>query len=220
MAQVGAPDHWRGRLADQAMMIGLDRRGVAATIRSGWEAGRRNPRTLEDRSDHPAPPPVVRTGEEFAHAVMDCYRRSRAHTMGKLKAAFEFGMLIESVLSSDCTIVQKVPDILDRLREEHGFRWSNRTIYAYRALAKHPWGDIAKCGSLTKAREWIAAQKRTPEKQKRLDKQRELRSMDRKDKLRLVRQMEQLERVITEQGKRIKFLEELGGACPHCGGER
>lgn len=115
-------------------------------------------------------PPIPSTEAELRTGLEDIYSLSRQSTMEHLRFAWDCGRWISNALEVARSNGWKVADLVKGMREDEAipFRWAYSTVAAYRQLGREDWNDVAKCGSVRKALEWIRAKNRTPQEAKRM----------------------------------------------------
>ena len=109
-------------------------------------------------------PPIPETLDELREGLQDIYTSNRYAEMTHLKFVWELGRWVDTALAMAVAEGWQVADMVRALREDPDvlFPWPYATLRAYRLLGRASWSDIAACGSINKAREWVRAQNRTP----------------------------------------------------------
>ena len=188
-----------------------------ASSRAAVEAERERA-SLEDgfEAEHPILPAT--DDESFRSGLQEHYRRVRHDVMAHLRDVYDFsiwfsdyaGSLQEHVNGFTCSTGKGrtntgIGAVVDSMREAGEIGWKYSTVRKYRALAGFEWSVIAKCGSLKKALEWCANEKRTPtEREERKEHKATMRNRERLH----LQEIHVLGCQVDEASKRIRELEE------------
>ena len=186
---------------------------------------------LEDgfEAEHPILPATDE--DSFRVGLQEHYRRVRHDVMAHLRDVYDFSIwfdayalkqqndnALEFSTSSEKDHVNGftcstgkghtktgVGATVDAMREAGEIGWKYSTVRKYRVLAGFEWKDIAKCGSLKKALEWCANEKRTPtEREERKERKATMRNRERLH----LQEIHVLGCQVDEASKRIRELEE------------
>ena len=190
---------------------------VVDASRAATEAERERA-DLEDAFVPPEPIGPATDEASFRDGLQEHYRRVRQDVMLHLRDVYDFAcwfdayaVLLQEHVTGGNMLDGKghtntgIGAVVEAMREAGEIGWKYSTVRAYRVLAGYEWSVIAKCGSLKKAREWCANEKRTPtEREERKERKATMRTRERGYLQEIHVQGCQLD----EQSKRIRELEE------------
>ena len=158
-------------------------------------------------------PPLPDTLDELREGLQDIYTSNRRFQMSYLRFVWELGRWADVALAVGAAEGWPVAAMVRALREDPDvlFPWKYATLRAYRLLGRAEWRDIAKCGSVDRARAWVREQNRTPSEARAL-KERKARSRRRdtlySDRMRRMEiENDGLSKVNRELVERLRILE-------------
>ena len=147
------------------------------------------------------------SADDFRDGLEEIYHLKRRSEMEHLRYVWECGGWLSNALDTAKSNGWNVGEIIESLRDDKRvpFGWKRSSVYSYAQLSREEWRDVAKCGSIGKALEWLRAKRRTPQAAAAM-KERKARSRNRDAVYRS--RMLHMEREIDALTKRNRQLEE------------